>query len=74
VKVTGVTVHFADEQFDEGPIIAQEIVRIAEEDSVETLEAKIHEVEHRLYPEVIQWIAEGRVNAEGRKVSIAPAL
>ena len=49
VKVTGVTVHFANEKFDEGPIIAQEAVVIAEDDTLETLEAKIHEVEHRLY-------------------------
>ncbi len=72
VKVTGVTVHFADEVFDRGPIIAQEAVTIAEDDTLETLEAKIHEVEHRLYPATIQLIAEGRVTVEGRRVRIAP--
>ena len=61
VKVTGVTVHFANEVFDSGPIIAQEPVRIADDDTVETLEAKIHEVEHRLYPQVLAAIAAGRV-------------
>ncbi|MCL2503410.1 MAG: phosphoribosylglycinamide formyltransferase [Coriobacteriia bacterium] len=67
VKVTGVTVHFANEVFDEGPIIAQEPVRITEGDTVESLEAKIHEVEHRLYPRVIKQIAEGKVSVcEGR--------
>lgn len=73
VKVTGVTVHFANERFDEGPIIAQEAVRIEEDDTIQTLEEKIHAVEHRLYPQVIQWIAEGRVSIEGRRVRIAPS-
>ncbi len=50
VKVTGVTVHFADEEFDNGPIIAQEAVVVAEDDTLEMLEAKIHEVEYRIYP------------------------
>lgn len=72
VKVTGVTVHFADEVFDRGPIIAQEPVRIEEDDTLESLEARIHEVEHRLYPAAIQLIAQGRVNVEGRRVRIAP--
>ncbi len=71
VKVTGITVHFASEVFDEGPIIAQEVVRIDEADTVESLEAKIHEAEHRLYPAVIQLISEGRVSVDGRKVRIS---
>jgi phosphoribosylglycinamide formyltransferase-1 len=73
VKVTGVTVHFANEVFDEGPIIAQEAVTIAEDDTIESLEAKVHEIEHRLYPAAIQLIAEGRVRIEGRRVRIASA-
>jgi phosphoribosylglycinamide formyltransferase-1 len=72
VKVTGVTVHFANERFDEGPIIAQEVVRIEEDDTLETLEAKIHSVEHVLYPATIQLIAEDRVRIEGRRVRILP--
>jgi phosphoribosylglycinamide formyltransferase-1 len=71
VKVTGVTVHFADEEFDRGPIICQEPVRIEEHDTLETLEAKIHEVEHRLLPEAIGLIAEGRVSLDGRIVHIS---
>lgn len=70
VKVTGVTVHFANEVFDEGPIIAQETVRIEDDDTAETLEAKIHEVEHRLYPQVLQWIVQGRVHVHGRRVAV----
>jgi len=74
VKVTGVTVHFANEKFDEGPIIAQGTVEIAEDDTLESLEAKIHEVEHRLYPAVLQLIAEGRVSIVGRKTRIEPVF
>src|SRR5664280_676998 len=58
VKVTGVTVHFANESFDEGPILAQAPVLITEDDTVETLEARIHEVEHRVYPAALQLIAQ----------------
>jgi len=71
VKVTGVTVHFADEAFDRGPIICQEPIRVAEDDTIETLEARIHEAEHRLLPYAIGLIAEGRVTIEGRKVRIS---
>jgi len=73
VKVTGVTVHLANENFDEGPIIAQEAVPITPEDTIESLEAKIHAVEHRLYPEALRLIAAGRVEIVGRKVKISPA-
>ena len=72
VKVTGVTVHFANEVFDEGPIIAQEAVAIAEDDTLAMLQAKLHEVEHRILPETLQLIAENRVEVVGRKVRIAP--
>ena len=61
VKVTGVTVHFANADYDKGPIVAQRAVSVAENDTLDTLEAKIHDVEHVLYPEVIGLIAEGRV-------------
>jgi phosphoribosylglycinamide formyltransferase-1 len=74
VKVTGVTVHFANEVFDEGAIIAQEAVTIEEDDTIETLEAKIHEVEHRMYPKVLQWMAHDRIEIIGRKVRIAPGV
>jgi phosphoribosylglycinamide formyltransferase-1 len=71
VKVTGVTVHFANEVFDEGPIIAQEAVPVLESDTLDTLEARIHEAEYRLYPRAIQLIAEGRLQIVDRKVRIA---
>ena len=61
VKVTGVTVHFANEDYDKGPIVAQEPVRVEEGISLDELEAAIHAVEHALYPRVLRWVAEGRV-------------
>jgi len=70
VKVTGVTIHFVDEGVDTGPIIAQEPVRVRDDDTEETLLERIHQVEHRLYPEVIKLYAEGKIEVEGRKVRI----
>ena len=72
VKVTGVTVHFANEDYDKGPIVAQEPVRVEEGWTVDELEAAIHAVEHVLYPRVLRQLAEGRVSVgEDRKVRIA---
>lgn len=64
VKVTGVTVHVANEVYDQGPIIAQEPVRVEEGWTVDDLEAAIHKVEHVLYPHVVQLLAEGRVRVD----------
>lgn len=73
VKVTGVTVHFANEIFDEGPILAQRAVDVYEDDTVDSLAERIHAVEHVLYPQALALIAQGRVSVEGRHVHIAPA-
>lgn len=70
VKVTGVTVHFADKEFDAGPIILQECVPVREDDTEETLFPRIHEVEYRIYPKAIKLFAEGRLKVEGRRVRI----
>lgn len=70
VKVTGVTVHYVDSGMDTGPIIAQREVVIHEDDTREMLEARIHQAEHELYPQVIQWIREGKVERAGRKVKV----
>ena len=71
VKVTGITVHFANEDYDKGPIVAQRAVEVREDDALEDLEARIHAVEHELYPEVLRLVAEGRVTVgEDRKVHI----
>ena len=72
VKVTGVTVHIANAVYDQGPIIAQEPVRVEEGWTVEELEAAIHEVEHALYPRVVQLLAEGRVHlSDDLRVSVS---
>lgn len=73
VKVTGVTVHFANEEYDKGPIVAQCAVPVREGDTLDALEERIHGVEHELYPEVLRWIAAGRVSVgEDRRVHVAP--
>lgn len=61
VKVTGVTVHFANEDYDKGPIVAQEPVRVEESWTVGDLETCIHEVEHKIYPAVLRLVAQRKV-------------
>lgn len=68
VKVTGVTVHFVDEQVDHGPIICQEAVEVLDDDDESTLHARIQEVEHRLYPAAVKAFATGRLDVRGNKV------
>ena len=68
VKVTGVTVHFVDEEMDHGAIILQAPLKIEEDETRESLETKIHKLEHKLYPEAIRLVVEGRLKVEGRKV------
>ena len=73
VKVTGITVHFANEDYDKGPIIAQRAVEVREDDTLDSLEERIHEAEHALYPEVISWLAAGcvQIDEETRTVHIS---
>jgi phosphoribosylglycinamide formyltransferase-1 len=68
VKVTGATVHFVDEGVDKGPIVAQAAVPVLDDDTEETLAARILVEEHRLYPEAIRLYAEGRLTVSGRRV------
>ncbi len=70
VKVTGVTVHFVDDDLDSGPIILQEAIDIKPGDSMENLEKKIHEIEHKIYPIAVEYFCKGRLVVEGRKVKI----
>lgn len=73
VKVTGCTVHFADNQYDHGPIILQRPVPVLDDDTPETLAARVQEAEREAYPEAIRLFAEGRLVVEGRKVRVRPA-
>jgi len=70
VKVTGATVHFVEEELDAGPIISQEAVIIAEDDTLETLEEKIHKAEHKIYPKAVKYFCDGKLVINGRKVEI----
>lgn len=70
VKIAGCTVHFVDEKVDHGPIILQAAVPVREDDTEESLSARILTEEHRIYPEALRLIAEGRVRVEGRRVVI----
>ncbi|MBU4557131.1 MAG: phosphoribosylglycinamide formyltransferase [Actinobacteria bacterium] len=73
VRVTGVTVHLANERFDEGAIIAQRPVIVEPGDTLEMLEAKIHAVEHELYPQAIELFAQRRVATDGNHIRIDDA-
>ena len=72
VKVTGVTVHFVDEEVDHGPIIAQRAVPVLPADTVEALHARIQAEEHRLYPTIVRAMAHGEIAVAGRTVLIRP--
>jgi phosphoribosylglycinamide formyltransferase-1 len=68
VRFSGCTVHFVNEECDEGPIIIQAVVPVFPDDSSQTLAARILEQEHKIYPRAIQLYAEGRLRITGRKV------
>jgi phosphoribosylglycinamide formyltransferase 1 len=69
-KLAGCTVHFVTEGVDEGPIILQAAVPILDDDTPDTLSARILEQEHKIYPRAVQLFAEGRLRVEGRRVFI----
>ncbi len=69
-KVAGVTIHFADDKMDHGPIILQEAFRVSERETLESLEERIHQVEHKIYPRTIAMYVEGRLKISGRHVKI----
>jgi len=73
VKLTGCTVHFADNQYDHGPIILQRPVSVAEGDTPETLAARVFAEECAAYPEAIRLYAQDRLRVEGRRVRILPS-
>ncbi|MGI9034595.1 MAG: phosphoribosylglycinamide formyltransferase [Pyrinomonadaceae bacterium] len=74
VKLTGCTVHFVDERLDHGAIIMQQAVEVADDETAESLAAKILKLEHALYVKAIKCLAEGKIRLEGRKVLIESAL
>jgi phosphoribosylglycinamide formyltransferase-1 len=72
VKFTGCTVHIVDEGVDTGPIVAQAVVPVLDDDTVETLSARILKEEHRIYSEAIRLMLEGRIRIEGRRILLEP--
>ena len=74
VKVSGCTVHFVDEGMDSGPVILQAVVPVMEDDTENTLAARVLEQEHRIFPEAIKLYVEGRLRTVGRKVHILPVV
>lgn len=70
VKVTGPTVHFVDDKLDHGAIILQKSVEVKDGDTEESLLERVHEAEHKIYPEAVRLFAEGRIKIKGRKVRV----
>ena len=70
VKVTGVTVHLVDDEVDHGPVVFQEAIEVLPDDDWDALEARVHEVEHRLLPAAVKALADGRLRVEGRVVRV----
>jgi len=70
VKLSGATVHFVDAEYDHGPIVLQEAVEVRDDDTPETLAARVQAAERRLVPEAVRLFAAGRLRIEGRRVRI----
>ena len=68
VKVTGPTVHFVTKEVDSGPIIAQAVVNVSDNDTEDSLREKVHKEEHKIYPKAIKDFVEGKLKVEGKKV------
>ena len=72
-KVSGCTVHFADDEYDHGQIVLQRTVPVLEDDTPDTLAVRVQEAERDAYPEAISLFAQGRLRIEGRRVRVLPA-
>jgi phosphoribosylglycinamide formyltransferase-1 len=77
-RFSGCTVHFVRTAADAGPILIQAAVPVHSDDTPETLAERVHEAEHRIYPQAVRWIADGRVHVDGPRVRVdhadAPAV
>ena len=71
VRITGCSVHLVTPELDAGPVIIQAAVPV--NGTVDELEAQIHRMEHRIFPQALQWFAEGRISVQGHKIIVAPA-
>jgi len=73
-KISGCTVHFVTEELDNGPVIIQACVPVLPEDTEESLSERILKFEHKILPQAVKWISEGRVKVDGRKVVVEGAV
>ena len=73
VKLAGPTVHFVDEELDHGPIIIQAALPVVQGEDGDSLARRILRLEHRIYPQAVQWLASGRLTVKGRQVCLAPS-
>lgn len=71
VKLHGCTVHFVTAELDHGPIVAQAAVPVRDDDTADTLAARVLREEHRIYPEAVRWFLEGRLTVRGQRVEVA---
>jgi len=72
-RLSGCTVHLVEERMDSGPVVIQAAVSVMPDDDAGALQTRIHALEHRIYPQAVQWFAEKRIHIEGRQVRILPA-
>lgn len=72
VRITGCSVHLVTPELDAGPVIIQAAVPV--NGTVDELEAQIHRMEHRIFPQALQWFAQGRISVQGHKIIVAPAI
>lgn len=72
VRLAGCTVHFVNEEMDGGAVIVQAAVPVTPGEPLDDLKSRIHAMEHRIYPQALQWLAQGRIRVEGRCVHITP--
>lgn len=72
VKLAGCTVHFVVEEVDAGAVVIQAALPVRQDDTLDTLMARVHPLEHRIYPQAVAWLASGRLSLDGRTVKLAP--
>ncbi len=69
-RLAGATVHFVTAELDHGPIVAQGVVSVADDDTADSLAAKVLRVEHQIYPQAVRWFVEGRLTLAGQRVRV----
>jgi phosphoribosylglycinamide formyltransferase-1 len=69
-RLAGATVHFVTAELDHGPIVAQGVVAVADDDTADSLAAKVLRVEHQIYPQAVRWFVEGRLTLDGQRVRV----